>query len=564
MAAEATEMPAPELVCTIPECTKKYKRKTGLSNHMASVHQMLVSNVLSPMATSARTLFGGNSVSQDESTQGNSAGAVNSPKVRSAAALLCGVCDEAFPGREEVNKHMNEEHDEEESSEADDNALNRQHDDNAPNEENDDALNELSNEDEEGLENAMDEYELYEALNVLTQSVEDPEKVIQLQDKLKRYQNIMKKKNVIQKSIVQELKTAKHDSAMRAQVEVKQSKQLDEKDRAKEKLVKEVKLMKTQLKEKDIIIKQLQEAHISEDSEDIEIVQQIVNMDKQTKGYKCNACNKNFRKNEDLERHMEARHAEQICLYCDNKFSSEQALVKHHDECVDFGVRTATCNKCDKYFTNFALKKHRSKCQGQQQEVDCPECGEICKTTAAMRKHYDSNHKSDNVSSREVCKWWKMGKCNNKRCKYAHVGYQIKNGSEPISTHSTKVPACKNGSRCEWLEKGKCSFFHKGVGIQKPWVQKDIDHEDRGRGIGKSRTQQMGHPERSHRPNRGQAKPRGQSGDSRWDRSDQSDCRFDGRCERIPNCPHFHSLQNFPILQGRKQGGIRNQNQRRN
>ena len=180
------------------------------------------------------------------------------------------------------------------------------------------------------LEEAMDEFELYNALDTLTKSVEDPDKVVELQDKLNRYQNIMKKKNAIQKAIVQELKSAQHDSALRAQVEEKQAKQLDEKDRTKEKLVSEIRLLKTQLKEKDLKIKELQDNITCEDTADIQVVQQVVNMDKETSGHKCNACAKNFRAEQDLERHMEAKHTENICLYCDKKFSSEQALVKHH------------------------------------------------------------------------------------------------------------------------------------------------------------------------------------------------------------------------------------------
>ena len=244
MVEVAIETPVPALVCTVPECSKTYKRKTGLSNHMASVHQMLVNNVLSPMATSARTLFGGNSLAQDLSTQGNSAGAVNEPIVESASSILCGVCDEVFINTNEVKKHMKEIHDSEHTEEADDNAPDGQNSDNARNEPTDIALNELNDEDEELLEEAMDELKLYNALDILTKSVEDPQKVVELQDKLKRYQSIMNKKNLIPKSVVQELKSAKHDSAMRAQVEVKQAKQLDEKDRAKEKLVTEVRLLK--------------------------------------------------------------------------------------------------------------------------------------------------------------------------------------------------------------------------------------------------------------------------------------------------------------------------------
>ena len=46
---------------------------------------------------------------------------------------------------------------------------------------------------------------------------------------------------------------------------------------------------------------------------------------------------------------------------------------------------------------------------------------------------------------------------------------------------------------------------------------------------------------------------------------DRLPCRFDGRCERIPNCPYIHSMEDFPPLQRREKPVRRmNQNQRRN
>ena len=75
---------------------------------MANVH-----NVLFSQATSARTLFGGNSVSDDISTQRNSAGEINSPKVVSPRSLLCGICDEQYVNEEEVTNHMNNDHEDE-------------------------------------------------------------------------------------------------------------------------------------------------------------------------------------------------------------------------------------------------------------------------------------------------------------------------------------------------------------------------------------------------------------------------------------------------------------------
>ena len=65
----------------------------------------------------------------------------------------------------------------------------------------------------------------------------------------------MKRKNKIQESLLKELRIAKYHSAMLTQVEVKQAKELDEKDKTKEKLIKEIKLVKEKVKDKDAMIK---------------------------------------------------------------------------------------------------------------------------------------------------------------------------------------------------------------------------------------------------------------------------------------------------------------------
>ena len=87
----------------------------------------------------------------------------------------------------------------------------------------------------------------------------------------------------------------------------------------------------------------------------------------------------------------------------------------------------------------------------------------------------------ENVNSRIVCKWWRKGQCNNTKCTYAHVGHQDKNSySDTTSNKSTRVPACRNGVSCEWLKKGRCSFFHQRVGAQKPLNKNTRGQEPRG------------------------------------------------------------------------------------
>ena len=342
---------------------------------------------------------------------------------------------------------------------------------------------------------------------------------------------------------------------MSAQVVAKQLQQLDKKDKEKDVLAKEAKLANERVKQRDQMIKQLKQALEAKEPEDIEIVHQSVTMNNKTTGHTCNACERNFRTSQDLENHMAAKHEEKHCTFSEKMFGSEQELVRHHIKCIDHGVSTTQCNKCDKLFTNFALKKHIGKCQGNQ-EYDCPECGQIYKTAIGVKKHYDLEHKMEAVSSNIVCKWWRKGNCTNRNCRYAHVGQQNKVVSESTPTTSARVPACQNGSNCDWLKKGRCSFFHPKVGVQKPWDRRPRDsNEDRSQdwrqGGGQGRQQ---HP-----------RPHSNSHKDQVEQSGRTKCKFDGRCDRIPNCPHIHSLEDFPRFQGRRNPVTRRQNsQKRN
>ena len=102
MTQSINETPAGIHTCSVSDCSETYKRNNGLTLHMANVHQLLLNNVLSPLATLARNLFGANNVSDDMSIQGNSVGKINSPK----ASFLCGVCNEPLSNKEEVTNHM--------------------------------------------------------------------------------------------------------------------------------------------------------------------------------------------------------------------------------------------------------------------------------------------------------------------------------------------------------------------------------------------------------------------------------------------------------------------------
>ena len=509
-----------------------------MTNHMASVHQMLVTNVLSPMTATARTLFGKQVVPGTPGVQGNSAGQVTSPLLVDEPTFICGECDEECTTEEDMRIHKTEAHDE---------AFNA--------DENDVAGNELQDE-EEFLGDEDDEKDLYDALDALTQNVVGPEKEMEIKDKLVRYRNILINKTQLQEKTQKVLKEVRDEATKSKEVEVRQFKELEQKGKEVEKLTKEVRHLKKQNndlredgKKKDAAITQLKEV-IASDKE-VEVIEQRVNMDKDTSGHNCNACNKKFRTSHDLENHIEARHTESKCTYCNKKFHSERELTNHHKSCVDEGLRTSKCNNCQKVLNGFAMRRHKEQCHDKQM-FDCPECGQMCDSAIDVKRHYDFQHKMEPVRNNEVCKHWRKGHCvKGDQCNYAHVGHQNSGDLRTTREKTTRVPACKHGSNCDWMKRGACSYFHRGVGVQKPW-------NNRVRGLGQDERQ----------PSRNQTNPWRQSerpsnlSDGRSERSNSH-----GRSERSHNCPCVNSIEDFPILRGERhttQQQNQNQGRRRN
>ena len=121
---------------------------------------------------------------------------------------------------------------------------------------------------------------------------------------------------------------------------------------------------------------------------------------------------KNFRASNDLEKHIEAKHTEKQCVYCEKDFRSEEALNKHHKVCTkNVGLANSICNKCNQNFTENGLKRHYLNCHVYNPKFDCPECGQMCESLKAMKTHQNKEHEYEPVRSRVVCKHWRRGHC---------------------------------------------------------------------------------------------------------------------------------------------------------
>ena len=131
----------------------------------------------------------------------------------------------------------------------------------------------------------------------------------------------------------------------------------------------------------------MREASNTNDTDKVEVIEPPVSMSKDSQFHECNACNKMFKKSDDLERHIAAKHDEKQCTYCDKMCSSEQDLTEHHLECVDIGVANCICNRCNETFTHQGLKRHKPKCQSGKKYIECHQCGEMVYGTDKLKKH---------------------------------------------------------------------------------------------------------------------------------------------------------------------------------
>ena len=115
----------------------------------------------------------------EDATQGNSDGAVNSPKVVTGGTFICAACDIHFSTKEEVTKHIEETHITYSQQLQND----------------DDVIEEAA--EEHDLNELYDQFEaLYEIWKV---SEKDPEPAAELVEKLERFKAILKKKDEIHK-----------------------------------------------------------------------------------------------------------------------------------------------------------------------------------------------------------------------------------------------------------------------------------------------------------------------------------------------------------------------------
>ena len=388
----------------------------------------------------------------------------------------------------------------------------------------------------------QDDQDLNKAFDELVKDLarkEDTSESLILKQRLERFKVLIKKKSLIQKETNAEVVNYKQVEANQANVIKNKEKETTRLNRAaakdKEKYLKDIDSLRksnsstpkenadlnAKLKEKESIIKSLEEALEPDTSEDVE---EVVIMNRNISGHKCTACNKKYSTNDDLESHMDEMHLEVECVFCSKTFENKKKLKAHVNNCIENGHAKVLCNKCKQSFTRLGIERRRNNCHKSTRNFKCKECSMLGSSENEIKKHMNIDHKDTQEVSQEVCHHYRQGNCfKGDRCKFSHVGYQKGNTSStwPQSTTKMWTPACTQGDGCSWLARGACRYFHKGVGVQRQ-SQKSVE-----------RTQ--------HRPN--QTSSRGERG--------QGPCRYGANCFRKETCGFSHGSihdQGFPPL----------------
>ena len=225
-----------------------------------------------------------------------------------------------------------------------------------------------------------------------------------------------------------------------------------------------------------------------EDQEDIVSV---------AKCQECNFCTKNATK---MKGHM-VRHRTYKCEQCQDVLKDLADLNSHINRV--HRTDTFSCNKCNKQFkAENSLKQHMSTQHTKlQQSVSppighpqwamernetnnldytCNQCESAFSELKDLRNHKANEHKGESFKGfqnvQKQCHFFKQGRCNRIRCRFAHgppAQQQQQEQDQQEQQQHDDHPLCTRGDQCQFLAWGKCNYFHPGVGVQQARQQQN-------------------------------------------------------------------------------------------
>ena len=161
-----------------------------------------------------------------------------------------------------------------------------------------------------------------------------------------------------------------------------------------------------------------------------------------------------------------------------------------------------SCERCDATFAEVhhlriqIQKKNANNNQKKDTVIKCEECGQIFTRREEFEHHKKNCDTGFQESNTKECIYFRRGHCLKRSyCRFKH------------GVQGTLAPKCRNGIHCRFLRSGVCSFFHPGIGVQKPEQEYLTENQE----------------------------------EEVW-------CKYSENCFKIPNSPFIHSNQDFPQL----------------
>ena len=208
---------------------------------------------------------------------------------------------------------------------------------------------------------------------------------------------------------------------------------------------------------------------------------------------RCSICDWKSDNPSQLPGHMTKHVAGQyICEKCNVRHMTKQKLNEHMKDChkkqMENEQGNGNCNICDKVFANpHSLKQHntskhnsssklplghpdqakeKNNSEPKSAHIACVQCGKrfSCgrEIDEHMREHRDEavNGEFEEYKNNRICRYFRRGTCTRgQQCRFSH---NIENQTRQFT------PRCTKGESCFFLQQNRCSFFHPGVGVQRP------------------------------------------------------------------------------------------------
>ena len=207
---------------------------------------------------------------------------------------------------------------------------------------------------------------------------------------------------------------------------------------------------------------------------------------------RCSICDWKSDNPSQLPGHMTKHIAGQyICENCKVRHKTKQNLNEHMQDChkkKTVNQPVFNCDSCDKTFaTEHSMKQHntskhrndstlpvghpdqakgKNNSANKASNIACVHCGKRFSNGTQIDEHMNehrdetTNGKFEEYKETRMCRFFKRGACTKgSQCRFSH-------GNENQSRQFT--PRCSKGESCFFFHQNRCSFFHPGVGVQRP------------------------------------------------------------------------------------------------